>query len=145
MHVGISTEVKRKVANIVGEEFLKGKKLEFTNLKEKGAAIKRSLKSVDQQYEAYPYLSKDWFVENSAERTLHFCRKYSDLKKLVDFLTLYGKDFDYLINGERTTLCKIVIEDSDKDAEAVTAAYNTGFRVLFLQVSVPESFDVEMM
>ena len=143
MKVSLDSEIRRKISNFAGEAFLKASGYEYTNLYEQGDRIKKALHWVEKQYEMYPYLSRDWYVENSSEINIHFCRKYDSLKNLVEFLTLYGNEFDFLINGEKLTLCKVINDLSEARTEGVNAAEKYGYKVMFLRVDIPEVFEVE--
>ncbi len=145
MKVSLDKDIRKRISIFAGEAFLKSQGYEYTNLYEQGDRIKKSLHWIEKQYEMYPYLSRDWYVENSSEKKLHFCRKYRDLKSLVEFLMLYPGEFDFLINGEKLILCKVVAERSEMETEGVNAAVRYGYDVMFLGVDMPEKFEVELL
>jgi len=143
MNVSLDEDIRKRISIFAGEAFLKAQGYEYTNLYEQADRIKKSLHWIEKQYDMYPYLSRDWYVENSSEKKLHFCRKYKDLKNLVEFLMLYPGEFDFLINSEKLTLCKVVSDKGEARTEGVNAAGKYGYDVMFLRVDIPEKFEVE--
>ncbi|MDF1557351.1 MAG: hypothetical protein P1P80_04125 [ANME-2 cluster archaeon] len=120
----------------------------FTDLANSGSKIIASLDSVNDQYNKYPYMNKDWYVENSVEKNIHMTTKWDDLSKLVGFLQNWPEAFDFLFrfNNSRS-LCIVKTQPADLDSEqqrAIADARKAGFNVYIFKAEIPENMDFEL-
>jgi hypothetical protein len=120
----------------------------FTDLKQSGARIIEAFETVNEQYFNYPYMSRDWYVENSAQKSILPTTRWEHLDVLVHFLQTWPDLFDFFlkINAQRS-LCivKVLQFDLNKEQEkAIEDARKARFNVYIFKAHVPDHMDFEL-
>jgi hypothetical protein len=67
----LQAEDVEKIGHILARRYFTEQGWKYTDLKLSGKKIIESVDIINEQYAKYPYLSRDWYVENSAEKNIH--------------------------------------------------------------------------
>ncbi|MCL7414564.1 MAG: hypothetical protein M8349_00675 [ANME-2 cluster archaeon] len=146
--MNLLTEDIEEFGHILARSYFTEQGWQFTDITRSGNKIIESLDTVNDQYNKYPYMNKDWYVENSAEKNLHMTTKWDDLSKLVAFLHTWPEAFDFLLkfNANRS-LCIVKNKPADLNTEqqlAIADARKAGFNVYIFKAEIPENMDFEL-
>ena len=128
------------IAEIIATRYFMNQGWKFTNLRE-SEKILSAKEEVEEQYERYPYMDKNWYVSNLVSKNFHLCETWNELKKLVEFLEGFKQNFNFIMRVEgKITLCLINQDDKDKNMEvenAISAAKTYGYSVYTLNIEIP--------
>ncbi|MEI7826656.1 MAG: hypothetical protein WCI87_02520 [Euryarchaeota archaeon] len=111
---------------------------------------KRILKAyhdIDEQYKAYPHMSRDWYVSNSLEKDAYIARTWKELKKLVDFLNGLSdkKLYNFVVRANNElVLAKVEIERSEGSKEAIAIARRHDYKLYLFTVKVPRNLEYDL-
>jgi hypothetical protein len=109
------------------------------------ARIQKAYEEIKEQYDSYPYMSKDWYVENSSTKSLHMCSRWDELRDMVDFLNAYAEQFDFLVGANRKMLCISSTEElSDRQKTAISQARKLRYTVFVFTARVPDDMEFEL-
>jgi flavoprotein len=136
-----------KVVVIVAARYFSQQGWKWVDVRNETSAIYKAYDELKEQYDKYPYMSRDWYVSNSATRNIHMCEKWDELAELMGFLRDYGQYFDFLVKNERKSFC-IASTDGILDSEeknAVAAARKLRYNVFVFRVDVPQDIGFELM
>lgn len=135
-----------KIGHIVAQRYFAEQDWNYTDLKLSGKQILESIDTVNEQYNKYPYLSRDWYVENSAEKSIHMATRWDDLNRLGNLLQIVPDQFDFLLKfNSQKSMCIIMhTELDDKQENAITEARKSGFNVYMFKTDVPKTMDFEL-
>ncbi|MGZ4949303.1 MAG: hypothetical protein ACXVIP_02900, partial [Halobacteriota archaeon] len=134
------------VGEIVVSRYFRKSGLRYTSL----ADTKRIFKAyneLEEQYKGYPYMSRDWYVSNSADKDVYIARTWKELKKLVDFLHKLDekKLFNFVVsNNSELALAKIEVERTEATREAIAVAKAHGYKLYLFTVKVPSNFEYDV-
>lgn len=133
----------RAIGEIVAERYFKENGWKYVNLRRDISRIYRGYEDIVDQYNNYSYMSKDWYVENSADKRWHMCNRWQEIKDLVDFLQAYGEHFDFMVTtGKGKSLCIIAREEiDDRVKDAISNARSLGYGVYVFGVDVPAEIE----
>ena len=92
-------------------------------------------------------MSRDWYVGNSANKNIHMCETWDELKGLADFIRDYGEQFDFLVKDGRKSFCIASLDGdiSPEQKNAISAARRSRYNVFIFRVDVPQEIDFELM
>ncbi|MGM0771400.1 MAG: hypothetical protein ACQESU_07315 [Halobacteriota archaeon] len=139
---------KKAIVEILAARYFAQQNWKWISLKRDVERIYKSFDELVDQYNAYPYMSRDWYVENSASKNIHLCNKWDELKAFVDFLKAYSDDFDFLVsNNDRKMFC-ITTSDgeiTDTQKRAITEARNMRCNVFVFKANVPDELEFELL
>ncbi|MBP1909127.1 hypothetical protein [Methanolobus bombayensis] len=138
---------KEKVVAIVASRYFSEQGWKWIDLKSDFSKIHKAYDDLRDQYAAYPYMSRDWYVSNSATKSIHMCENWEELSELVEFLNAYGQYFDFLVSDTKKSLC-IASTDGQLSAEqktAISSARRSRYNVFVFRVDVPDDIDFELM
>ncbi|MEZ5335204.1 MAG: hypothetical protein R2741_08205 [Methanolobus sp.] len=138
---------KDRIVSIVASRYFSEQGWKWIDLNTEVSKIHKAHEDLRDQYAAYPYMSRDWYVSNSATRSVHMCEKWDELSELVDFLNSYGQYFDFLVKDGKKSLC---IASSDgyltpEQKNAISVARRSRYNVFVFRVDVPEEIEFELM
>jgi len=140
-------EDQAAIIEIVAARHFSSKKWNWISLKDDVGKIFRAFEELDEQYNKYPYMSRDWYVENSATKSIHMCEKWDELKELIEFLDTYAQYFDFMVkNSDQKSFC-IVSGDKELTDEQKNAIHNArGLRcnTFVFTASVPDDVGFEL-
>jgi hypothetical protein len=141
----LEAEDLKAIGEIVAERYFAAQRWDFVNIQKKIESIRRALETANEHYIKYPYLDRDWYVLNSADRNIHFCKSWSGLKRLVDFLNMYARYFDYMVRiDDQIVFCEVNHGKSELTphrVDAIKAARDAGYSVYVFRVDIPDSVD----
>ncbi|MDG6243736.1 MAG: hypothetical protein QCH31_04990 [Methanolobus sp.] len=138
---------KDKIVSIVASRYFSDQGWRCIDLNNEFSRILRAYDELRDQYDAYPYMSRDWYVSNSATKSVHMCENWTELSELVEFLNAYGQHFDFLVKDTKKSLC-IASTDGYLTSEqktAISAARRSRYNVFVFRVDVPDNIDFELM
>lgn len=136
-----------KIVVIVAARYFSQQGWKWVDVRNDASVISKAYDELKEQYDKYPYMSRDWYVSNSANKHIHMCEKWDELEELIGFLRDYGQYFDFLVKDERKSFC---IASADgilgpEEKNATAAARKLKYNVFVFRVDVPESIGFELM
>ncbi len=142
----LEQEDQNAVGEIVVSRYFRKSGLRYTTL----ADTKRIFKAyneLEEQYKGYPYMSRDWYVSNSADKDVYIARTWKELKKLVDFLHKLDekKLFNFVVsNNNERALAKVEVERTETTREAIAMAKAHDYKLYLFTVKVPSNFEYDV-
>ncbi len=145
----LQQEDKDAIVAIVAARHFSEQKWKWINLKKDLQKVFKSFEEIREQYNKYPYMSKDWYVENSATKGIHMCDTWEELQLLAEFLRDYAQYFDFMVRyeGGKKMFC-IASNDgklTQEQENAITVARRLRCNVIVFSVEVPDSIEFDMM
>ncbi len=136
-----------KIVAVAAARYFTQQGWKWIDLNSNMSAIFDALDDINDQYAAYEYMSRDWYVSNSANKHIHMCEKWDELKGLVDFLKAYGPHFDFLVMDKRKSVCIASLDGNvtEEQKKAISAARHERYNVFIFRVDVPDEIDFELM
>jgi hypothetical protein len=134
------------IGEIVAGRYFKKSGWKYTNLRDI-RKIFRAYNELEDQYNTYPYMSRDWYVSNSVDKDIYIVKTWKELKRLVDFLNEYGdrQVFSFIVASDnRIALCKVVTNESKADKEAADIAREHGYMLHLFKVKVPNNVEYDI-
>jgi hypothetical protein len=138
---------KDRIVSIVASRYFSDQGWRWIDLNNEVSKIHKAYDELRDQYAAYPYMSRDWYVSNSATKSVHMCDNWNELSELVEFLNAFGQHFDFLVKDTKKSLC-IASTDGYLTSEqktAISAARRSRYNVFVFRVDVPDEIDFELM
>ncbi len=144
----LESEELDAIEEIVASRFFINEGWEFSSLRDI-ERITDTLNDLDEQYNRYPQMGRDWYVSNSANKRLHMCETWRDLERLVSFLNGLGDVFDFVLRiDERGIIfCMIVTKGEEMSREQINAikeARVAGYSVYVFEVRIPNEIEFEL-
>ncbi len=140
-------EDKAAIIEIVAARYFSSQKWNWISLKSDVDKIYAAFEELDKQYDEYPYMSRDWYVENSAKKSIHMCEKWDELKELVEFLHAHAHLFDFLVkSNDKRSFC-IVSESkelTDQQKNAIHHARKLRCNTFVFTASIPDNIGFEL-
>ncbi|WP_406661316.1 hypothetical protein V7O66_02005 [Methanolobus sp. ZRKC3] len=136
-----------KIVAVVAARYFTQQNWKWLDLNSNESVIFEAMDDISDQYDKYPYMSRDWYVDNSANKNIHMCDKWDDLKALAEFLRDYGEHFDFLVNNGKKSFCIASLDGnvSPEQKTAISAARRSRYNVFIFRVDVPGEIDFELM
>jgi hypothetical protein len=136
-----------KIVAVAAARYFTQQGWKWIDLNSNASAIFDTLNDIRDQYDSYPYMNKDWYVSNSANKSVHMCEKWDELKGLADFLQAYGEQFDFLVMDGKKSVCIASLDGTVTEAQkkAISAARMERYNVFIFRVDVPAEIDFELM
>ena len=140
-------EDKAAIIEIVAARHFSSKKWNWISLNSNAGKIRRAFEELGEQYDEYPYMSRDWYVENSATKSVHMCEKWDELKELMEFLDIHAQHFDFMVkNGDQKSFC--IVSDgkelTDEQKNAIRHARGLRCNTFVFTASVPDDIGFEL-
>ena len=134
------------IGHIVARRYFTEQGWNYTDLKLSGKNILESINVVNEQYDKYPYLSRDWYVENLAEKSIHLATRWDDLNILGNLLRIVPDQFDFLLkfNSQKSMCIVVQTELDDRQQHAIAEARKSGFNVYIFKTDVPKTMGFEL-
>ncbi|MDW7733404.1 MAG: hypothetical protein SCH66_13385 [Methanolobus sp.] len=136
-----------KIVAIVASRYFTQQGWKWVDIRSDVSVIRKAYDDLKEQYDAYPYMSRDWYVSNSATKNIHMCERWEELEELIRFLDDYGEFFDFLVRDSKKSF---VIASTDgqlgpKEKNAISVARRLRYNVFVFKVDVPESIGFELL
>ncbi len=137
---------KNAIVEIVASKYFSKQDWKWISLKKGVDRIYRAFEDLEDQYNKYPYMSRDWYVENSSTKNIHMCTKWNELKDLVDFLMANSQYFDFLVYDNKKMLCITTTSDilSVEQKNAISLARQLRYNVFVFRATIPEHIEFEL-
>ncbi|MGP8319704.1 MAG: hypothetical protein ACT6FD_02790 [Methanosarcinaceae archaeon] len=140
-------EDKAAIVKIVAARYFSSQKWNWISLKSDVGKIYAAFEELDRQYDEYPYMSRDWYVVNSAKKSVHMCEKWDELKELVEFLHAHAQIFDFLVkSNDQRSFC-IISESKELTDQQKNAIYNARqlrCNTFVFMASIPDDIGFEL-
>ena len=140
-------EDQAAIIEIVAARHFSNKKWNWISLKNNAGKIYKAFEELGEQYNEYPYMSRDWYVENSATKSIHMCEKWDEFKELIEFLDAYAQYFDFMVkNSDQKSFC-IISENKELTGEqknAIRHARGLRCNTFVFAASVPSEIGFEL-
>ncbi|MBA1341729.1 MAG: hypothetical protein C5S40_06260 [ANME-2 cluster archaeon] len=137
-----------QIGHILAQRYFTEQGWKFTDIRLSGNKIIGAVEVVNEQYSRYPYMSRDWYVENSAEKSFHLSNRWDKLTVLASLLQTCPDMFNFLLKiNNNMSLCIVKTLQSDLSnlqENAITDARKSGFNVYIFRAGVPECLDFEL-
>lgn len=137
-----------KIGHILAQRYFTEQGWRYTDLALSGKKIIESIDTINEQYTKYPYLSRDWYVDNLADKSIHMATRWDDLHVLGNLLQNSPDQFDFLITMEaQRSLCIVKTLRSELNSQqqkAIENARKAGFNVYIFTAEVPDSMDFKL-
>ncbi|ADI74401.1 conserved hypothetical protein [Methanohalobium evestigatum Z-7303] len=138
---------KESIMKIVAARYFTNQNWKWINLKSEINKIYKAYDELNEQYNAYPYMSRDWYVANSATKNIHMCEKWNELKELMGFLESYAQHFDFMVkNGDEKFFC-IISDNSELSSDqknAIDIARKSQYKIYEFNMQVPDEVAFEI-
>ena len=143
----LEQEDQAAIIEIVAARHFSSKKWNWISLKNNVGKIYKAFAELGEQYNEYPYMSRDWYVENSATKSIHMCEKWDELKELIEFLDAHAQYFDFMVkNSDQKSFC-IISENKELTGEqknAIRHARGLRCNTFVFTASVPSDIGFEL-
>ncbi len=138
---------KDGIVSIVASRYFSEQGWKWIDLNTEVSKIHKAYDDLRDQYAAYPYMSRDWYVSNSATKSIHMCENWDELSELVEFLNAYGQHFDFLVKDTKKSLCIASTDGylTPDEKASISSARRSRYNVFVFRVDVPDSIDFELM
>lgn len=138
---------KAGIVSIVASRYFSEQGWKWIDLNAEVSKIHKAYDDLRDQYAAYPYMSRDWYVSNSATKSIHMCENWDELSELVEFLNAYGQHFDFLVKDTKKSLCIASTDGylTPDEKASISSARRSRYNVFVFRVDVPDSIDFELM
>lgn len=137
-----------QIGHVLAQRYFSEQGWKFTDLKLSGSKITSAVEVVNEQYSKYPYMSRDWYVENSADKSFHLSNRWDELTILSSLLHACPDIFDFLLKiNNQNSLCIVKTLQSNltnQQQNAIAHARKSGFNVYIFKAGVQESPDFEL-
>ncbi|WP_292468237.1 hypothetical protein [Methanolobus sp.] len=135
------------MVSIVASRYFSEQGWKWIDLNSDISKIYKAREDLRDQYSEYPYMSRDWYVSNSATKSIHMCENWNELSELVEFLNAYGQYFDFLVKDTKKSLCIASTDGclTSDEKNAISNARRSRYNVFVFRVDVPDSIDFELM
>ncbi|KXS46341.1 MAG: hypothetical protein AWU58_643 [Methanohalophilus sp. T328-1] len=141
----LDSKDKKEIADILAGKYFSQNEWKWVNLAKDMPRIQKAYEEIKDQYDSYPYMSKDWYVENSSTKSLHMCSRWDELRDMVDFLNAYVEQFDFLVGANHKMLCISSTEElSDRQKTAISEARKLRYTVFVFIARVPDEMEFEL-
>jgi len=141
----LDSKDKKEIADILAGKYFSQNEWKWVNLAKDMPRIQKAYEEIKEQYDSYPYMSKDWYVENSSTKSLHMCSRWDELRDMVDFLNAYVEQFDFLVGANHKMLCISSTEElSDRQKTAISEARKLRYTVFVFIARVPDEMEFEL-
>lgn len=141
----LDSKDKKEIADILAGKYFSQNEWKWVNLAKDMPRIQKAYEEIKDQYDSYPYMSKDWYVENSSTKSLHMCSRWDELRDMVDFLNAYVEQFDFLVGANHKMLCISSTEGlSDRQKTAISEARKLRYTVFVFIARVPDEMEFEL-
>jgi hypothetical protein len=134
------------IGEIVVSRYFKKGGFRYINLGDPRRIFK-AYNDVDEQYKAYPNMSRDWYVSNTVEKEAYIARTWKELKKLVDFLNDLSdkKLYNFVVRANNElALAKVETERSEASKKAIATAKRHGYKLYLFTVKVPHNLEYDV-
>lgn len=136
----------RAIGEIVAERYFRENNWRYVNLRRHASRIYRSYEDIADQYKNCEYMTRDWYVENSADREWHMCTTWQELRELVDFLRAHGQYFDFMFMKNNTrNLCIIARDDMEDTRDSISKARALGYGVYVVEIDIPAEIEFNVL
>lgn len=137
---------KNAIVEIVAAKYFSKKDWKWISLKKDVDRIYKAFDDLEDQYNKYPYMSKDWYVENSSTKNIHMCTKWNELNDLVNFMRSDSQYFDFLVHDNKKMLCITTTSDilSIEQKNAISLARQLRYNVFVFKATIPECIEFEL-
>jgi hypothetical protein len=136
------------IGHIISARYFTDQGWRFTDLKQSRNKIIEAHETVNEQYSKYPYMSKDWYVENSVQKNYLPTTRWENLDVLAHFLQNWPDQFDFILKiNAQTSLCIVKTKHTVLTTEqenAIENARKTGYNVYVFKAYVPDIIDFEL-
>jgi hypothetical protein len=141
-------EDKQAIFEIVAARYFTTQKWKWVNLRTEINKIFKAYDEMNEQYASYPYVSRDWYVENMGSKNTHMCSSWEELKNLVAFLNTHAEVFNFLVNtGSRKSFC--IVSDSkdltEPQAMAIKEVRKLGYNTFVFLATVPDEIEFQLL
>jgi len=137
-----------KIGHIIAARYFSDQGWRFTDLKQSRNKIIEAYETVNEQYSKYPYMSKDWYVENSVQKEYLLTARWENLDVLAYFLQTWPDQFDFVLKiNAQTSMCIVNIPQSVLTGEqenAIEDARKIGYNVYIFNAHIPGNIDFEL-
>ncbi|MDY6865619.1 MAG: hypothetical protein SVY15_06590 [Halobacteriota archaeon] len=145
----LEREELEAIGEIVASRFFINEGWKFSSLRDI-ERITGTLDDLDEQYNRYPQMGRDWYVSNSANKRLHMCETWRDLERLVSFLNGSGDVFDFIlrIDGRGIIFSMILTKGEEMSPEQLNAikdARMAGYSAYIFEVEIPGEIEFELV
>ncbi|MGZ4864716.1 MAG: hypothetical protein ACXV5H_03915 [Halobacteriota archaeon] len=145
----LEREDRNAIGEIVVSRYFKKSGFNYITVSDPRRIFK-AYHDVDEQYKAYPHMSRDWYVSNSVDKDAYIARTWKELKKLVDFLNDLSdkKLYNFVVQANNELiLAKVETERSEDSKKAIAIARDRGYKLYLFTVKVPSNleYDVDLL
>ena len=143
----LGSEDKTAIIEIVAARHFSSQDWNWISLNSDSVKIRKAFEELGEQYNEYPYMSRDWYVENSATKSVHMCEKWDELKELIEFLDAYGQYFGFMVKGsDRKSFCIVSESDelTDEQKNAIHHARGLRCNTFVFTASIPDDIGFEL-
>lgn len=144
----INSDDKIRIFGVLAERYFKDNQWNFYSVDKESERILKIAEDINGQHNAYPSITRDWYVQNGGSRAIHLTDSWDELKTVVGFLKNFPGFFDYFVDtGEMKAFC--ILSDTKELAperiEVILKAQEAGIRTLVFLANVPSEIEASVL
>lgn len=137
-----------RIFGVLAERYFTENQWKFYSVEKSAHRILKIAEDITEQHNAYPSITRDWYVQNGGSRGVHLTDSWSELKAVVGFLKDSPDYFDYFVDtGEIKAFCILSAtrELEPERIEVILKAQEAGIRTLVFIANVPSDIEASIL
>lgn len=140
---------KDDIVAIVAARYFSENNWKWLNLRKDLPLFFKAFEEIKEQYAKYPYMSRDWYVENSATKSIHMSNNWDELQYLADFLNDNHQNLNFMVKvSDGKKIFCIASNNGNLTHEqenTITLAKRINYDVIVFSVSIPDSIEFDII
>ncbi|MDV0444732.1 hypothetical protein MmiAt1_02680 [Methanimicrococcus sp. At1] len=144
----INSDDKMRIFGVLAERYFTDNQWKFYSIEKSGDRILKLAEDINEQHNAYPSITRDWYVQNGGSRDIHLTDSWDELKTVAGFIKDNPGYFDYFVDtGEIKAFCILSAtkELEPERIEIILKAQEAGIRTLVFLANVPSDIEASVL
>ncbi|WNY22940.1 hypothetical protein MmiHf6_02340 [Methanimicrococcus hongohii] len=144
----INNDDKMRIFGVLAERYFADNNWKFYSVEKGADRIIKIAEDINEQHNAYPSITRDWYVQNGGSRDIHLTDSWDELKTVAGFLKNSPGYFDYFVDtGEIKAFCILSAtkELEPERIEIILKAQEAGIRTLVFIANVPSDIEASIL
>lgn len=144
----INSDDKMRIFGVLAERYFTDNNWKYYSVEQSAERIQKIADDINGQHNAYPSITRDWYVQNGGGRDIHLTDSWDELKTVVGFMKSSPGYFDYFVDtGEIKAFCILSAtkELEPERIEVILKAQEAGIRTLVFLANVPSDIEASIL